>query len=378
MATRRSERKRPMAGTPVTEHTAALRISETPTSSFRLLDLPEEMVMRVLTNSDCATALVRLSQTCKSLCRAARSDAIWKPILIEFFGGELPPASTPILYWSGSSSATGAPPTTNVHEMPALEALRQQVRFAGALRERELSLQHFIIPQDQLLWRCGDGQERHLAFFSAMRDTVRSAWEAQQEEKKAAAEARGETYERARFDHPLYCYRTTMRIYGEYVLIVARTDSPDVPRSEASLGHWVKLSDVPLSADALAHRNGLEFFYGLMCEFVDSTIQEMAERLLGEGEAERIRARNVRRSLEGRYATTQGEEADIKTGRRDDRLDGPRLTAGAHALPKLLCGLYGGCFVTERIPQCMGVGPFLQVQSVLDGKECVTWDMDDF
>ena len=82
MATRRSERKRPMAGTPVTEHTAALRISETPTSIFRLLDLPDAIVAHLLANLDPQgiCALSRVSRAIDlSAAAAARAERLAVP-----------------------------------------------------------------------------------------------------------------------------------------------------------------------------------------------------------------------------------------------------------------------------------------------------------
>ena len=89
-----SHRKRPVTAfrreTPITQVLGAARTGKPPTA-FRLLDLADEIIAVILKKASDCSALVRLSQTCRSLCRAARDEAVWKPILLEFFDGTLPP-----------------------------------------------------------------------------------------------------------------------------------------------------------------------------------------------------------------------------------------------------------------------------------------------
>ena len=148
MSTRstRSSRKRPVAPRPTPVTVAVPRTAQAPTS-FRLLDLADELLAKVLASSTDCVGLVRMSQACKALLRAARNDRLWQPILLGFFDGTLPPDGIMSNSQSSSSAATQADPQS------PLEALRQQVSFARRLCDREVGLKLFVIPEYACLTR---------------------------------------------------------------------------------------------------------------------------------------------------------------------------------------------------------------------------------
>ena len=320
---------------------------------FRLLDLADELLSKVLKSGCDCVALVRLSVGCKSLLREARADDVWQPILLGFFDGELPPSNS-------------------LRALPALEALRQQVLFARQLCEREVELSSFMISQQACLWR---PEERWVApgadrWHRAQTRKIDKAWEAKQAKKKAAAVARGE-YRKGRFDRPNHGMQISRRMYGSFVRIDAAFSDREV--SENSFTHWLKLDAVPTLGE-LQFKTERDYDYGLMCEWRDTKLVEMAERWLEDDTAERLRAQKVHRSLEGRYAaSTSSYEAH----------DGPAQggittqTAGPHMYPKLMCGLYGGTIRAHTIPYSMGFGPYLELECVVDGATRSTGDCDD-
>ena len=73
-----------------------------------------------------------------------------------------------------------------------------------------------------------------------------------------------------------------------------------------------------------------------------------------------------------------GWQLDLKQGGDDAAQPPEPLPTGAHVLPKLLCGLYGGFFSAAIVPQSMGVGPFRQLGCSLDGSRVTTYNNDLF
>ena len=186
------------------------------------------------------------------------------------------------------------------------------------------------------------------------------------------------------------------------------------PAAEATFTHWLRLDEATLSISTsrLQCAHQCDYDYGLMSEWVDTKLAQAAERVLGESAAERLRAQKVRRALGGHYAPASDGESAVdgevtpaaaaNHAARGRRLSGVascscRSGGGgggsssssglapssegsvvAHLLPKLLCGLYGGCFEGWVVPQSMGVGPYLTIGCVLDGttRYTVNNDMD--
>ena len=377
---RRSLLSRP---TPVTQ---VARVTQTHSSSeaaFHLLNLSDDLLAVILDMSTDCVALVRLSQTCKKMRKAAREDRLWRPILQGFFDGEMPP-----------------PSFADVHAAPALEVLRDQVEFARRLREREVGLRRFMIPACARLWRARPAQRLEesyeelapgaLAWEEAMYMRVDAEWEARRAEKKAAAEARGEEWTQspieAHMDRPDYRMETSVQCYGRFVKVSAGSVKllrSGVPRAEASFTHWVRQEEIPQDVNELRFSSTCDYDYGLMCAFADEKLAQIADRLLGDASAER--ARLTRRSLVGHYtAADPGDEAQdndqplpwlLREWPQHERLQ--PLDCGAHVLPKLLCGFYGGYFCAENIPQSMGIGPYLALGCWYDGSTRYTsnWDL---
>jgi hypothetical protein len=259
------------------------------------------------------------------------------------------------------------------------------VSIARQLCERETELRRFILPSYANVWRWHEAERTKemgveelapgaLAWRRGVDAQVRAAWDAKQAAKKAAAEARGEVYRRERYDAPGCDLRTTKRVYGGFVRFDMTCADPAV---EASFTHWVRLDGVPTEAEQL-HGSKWDCDYPMMCEWRDSKLVELSERWLDGSAVERMRAQKVRRSLEGRYAasTPSYEAVDSISSRVAN--GGPTATAGAHVLPKLLCGLYGGYFLAEDIKASMGLGPFLQLECAVDGAARQTFDAEAF
>ena len=168
------------------------------------------------------------------------------------------------------------------------------------------------------------------------------------------------------------------RFYGRFVRIDACYKNPEV--TEPRFTHWIRMDNVPASVDELQLNEHGHYDYGMMAEWCDTKLVEVAERWGNDATAERLRARKARLTLEGHYAKS------VETYEAFYHLTGFPLgttapTAGAHVLPKLLCGFYGGYFLKDAIPYSMGFGPYLKLHSTTDGQTRHTSDqaeLDNF
>ena len=337
------------------------RSRTTSRTAFRLLDLSDDLLAVVLDNCSDCVALVRLSQACRKLRSAAREDRIWRPVLIAFFDGQLPPSSY-----------------ADVHALPALALLRNQVRFARQLQINEASLRRFQISESTSMRHFDRAQNvwvdvpGYAAWRAAADTRAKQAWDAKEAENKAAAEARGEEYRRP-FGRvaSAYChFAESVQCYGEFArAFVACHQGVQDGAPRATFTHWVRLTELP---DRLLGTRSYD--YGLMSEFIDGKLTQIADQLRGDATAER--ARHRRRALEGHYDAVGGEEA--QSGQAMPPLPDQLapLTGGVHVHPKLLCGVYGGYFTVQLCSS--NFGGYLTVGCRLDKTTRFTADYDNY
>lgn len=368
-------RRRSSAGSP----------SALPLLRVELTDLSADLLGAVVTKVSCCRALLRLGQTCKRLLGAAREPAVWRPILAAFFGGSLPPAGT----LSESQRVGGLAATAQaIHDRHPMLVLRDQLAFARALDLRERSLCHLIIPR--------------FAGFPAMFRRV-STERAEEDEwvevapgAQAWVDAMTAHCERARAADgavALAPSRRGQRLYkemwlqffGEFVkmsCVHSTAISLGAPPEAATFTHWIRhephVPPADVSIAELLQKNAYYYDFGLASEFKDEKLAQIAERQL-EGDADAEKARVVRRRLEGQYEPEQDGNQPFDYNRTSGGAAGSSAQAempdiepdaaskGAHVLPKLLAGLYGGYFKAKLQPQEMGVGPDLILQCASDG-----------
>ena len=316
-----------------------------PVISTPLCRLPPELLRRVLQRIPCVVSLLRLSQTCKHLALAARESPVWEPILLGFFDGALPPEV--------EGAALLAEP---------LRALRKEVLVGRQLETRERELRMFAIPR-------AAGSEAVFAApgFEAWRVRLDEAVAARRAEGGASSAARG----RRLLSSPL---EVSVRCYGKF----ARTDCVHrgalavlkAPAAEATFTHWTRRPQAAVadtSPDELLDAGGLprrwEADFGLLAEWKDETLAEVGARAGCGAWASAQGQRLARRRRDGLYAPD-----DERSEPLDRALDDFTELLGAHALPKLLAGAYGGVVEWRLVPPCMGVGPYLEMRCAAVGR----------
>jgi hypothetical protein len=321
---------------------------------FKLCTLSPELISLVLEQLDECVALVRLSQTCKTLRQASRADALWRPVLSAFFDGTLPPIDILLRSHAGhhrgggrndevgasvggggdGCSGSGDKSIGGYH---SLDVLREQVSYARRLTAREIQMRLFIVPRERAGWHAlsrrraaaptsSDRADAHEAANNhAMSEEEEVApgflrWRAEMDASLRDVSSSSHTRRGSggvpRYSLTLTFFASLVRVSCVCEEALRRgADLTSKAREAATFTHWMRRAEEPESIEPISlldQARSYAYDYGLLCEFKDQKLAELAERFLGDASKENSRI--VRRRLEGHYEST-GRVVDARDAR---------------------------------------------------------------
>jgi hypothetical protein len=217
----------------------------------------------------CCFGLVRLSQCCTLLRSGARDAALWRPILLAFFGGTLPT-------WNKQGNSEGSALLCiqeDIQGADPLEVLRKQVLFSRALDAQEREFRMLVLPRS-CGWQAFYDKEKPISDFRMWDHALN-----EEDGTRSAAEGlyvRGGSSSRKEL-HAHAC--------GEFVrLVCVHTSALEAgaTSTQASFTQWVRhecLEPAKLVAGDLLDQRGPRRFdgdYGLLAEFKDEKLATLA------------------------------------------------------------------------------------------------------